>query len=69
VTAAPLWVETAFQAWATCWPDGNVQPTRHPLSGSPRLVSATEPVKPPGHWDGTESSGKRIPGTAGSGKL
>ena len=40
----------AFHAWVTRWPDGNVQPRRQPLIGSPRLVTVTLAVKPPGHW-------------------
>ncbi|GIJ80352.1 hypothetical protein Xph01_47840 [Micromonospora phaseoli] len=53
VTWLPDEVTVAFQAWVTRWPDGNVQARFQPFIGSPRLVTFTLAVKPPGHWDGT----------------
>jgi hypothetical protein len=52
VTAAPDAVTVAFQAWVTCCPAAKVQARRQPLIGSPRLVTETLAVKPPGHWLG-----------------
>ena len=50
VAAAPDWVTVAFQAWVTVCPLGNVQVSRHPLTGSPRLVMSTFAPKPSCHW-------------------
>ena len=51
---ARLSVIVAFQPWVTRWPDGNVHTRLQPLIASPRLVTFTLAVKPPGHWAGTE---------------
>src|SRR5687767_1924530 len=53
VTWLPDAVTVAFHAWVTRWPDGNVHPRFQPVMGSPRFVTATFPVKPPGHCAGT----------------
>jgi hypothetical protein len=54
VTWAPLCVTVAFHAWVTRWPEPKDQVSRQPVSGSPRLVTATLPENPPPHCDGTE---------------
>src|SRR5438105_2621092 len=50
VTAPPDWATVAFHAWVTVCPLGNVQASRHPLIGSPRLVMSTFAPNPPCHW-------------------
>jgi hypothetical protein len=50
VTAAPDWLTTPFHSWVTVCPDGKLQPSVQPLSGSPTLVTATDAPKPPCHW-------------------
>src|SRR5688572_30010786 len=50
VTCAPEALTVAFQAWLTVCPEGKAQPSRQPSSRSPRLVTVTLAVKPPGHW-------------------
>jgi hypothetical protein len=49
VTREPFWLKTPFHPWVTVWPLAKVHSSRQPLSGSPRLVTATLPVNPPGH--------------------
>jgi hypothetical protein len=49
VTEVPDAVTFAFQAWVTCWPGTNAQPSVQPLTASPRFVTLTFAVKPPGH--------------------
>ncbi|GLW22551.1 hypothetical protein Mame01_25940 [Microbispora amethystogenes] len=53
VTCAPDEVIVLFHGWVTCCPEGNVQASLQPLIGSPRLVTPTSAVKPPGHWEVT----------------
>ncbi|GIJ32473.1 hypothetical protein Vse01_16210 [Micromonospora sediminimaris] len=53
VTWLPDVATVAFQAWVTRWPEGNVHASSQPLIGSPRFVTFTLAVKPPGHWDET----------------
>jgi len=53
VTALPLCVTVAFQAWVTVCPAANVQRSVQPESGSPRLVTLTFAVKPPAHCEPT----------------
>ena len=50
VTRPPFWVTVPFQYWVTCCPAVNDQVSCQPLSGSPRLVTATLAPKPPFHW-------------------
>ncbi len=52
VTWLPDCVTVAFQACVTVCPEGKFHASCQPLIGSPRLVTATFAVKPPGHWLG-----------------
>ncbi|GAB3805170.1 hypothetical protein GCM10027605_30660 [Micromonospora zhanjiangensis] len=50
VTWAPVWLTDPFQSWVICCPAVNDQVSRHPLTGSPRLVTPTVAPNPPDHW-------------------
>ncbi len=53
VTADPLCVRVVFQAWVTVCPAVKVQVSRHALMASPRFVTTTPALKPPGHCEAT----------------
>lgn len=50
VTSAPLVWNSAFHPWVIRSPEGKRQLRVQPLTGSPRLVTVTVPVKPSFHW-------------------
>ncbi len=54
VTWLPLCEIVAFQGLTTCCPALYDQRRVQPEMGSPRLVTTTLPVKPPGHSPATE---------------
>lgn len=49
VTAAPDWVQPAFQAWVICWPAPYVQVTFQEDSAAPEQEIVTFPVNPVFH--------------------
>jgi hypothetical protein len=51
VTAAPDWLNVAFQAFVTRWSPPNVNRSVQSVIGAePVLVIVTLATKPPGHW-------------------
>jgi hypothetical protein len=54
VTALPLCVTVAFHACVTVWPAVKLHFNVQVVTGSPRLVMLTFPVKPVFHWVVTE---------------
>jgi len=54
VTVDPVWAQVPLQPWLRVWPFVKPKVRFQEVHGSPVLVIATDPWKPPCHWLTTE---------------